>query len=137
MTPIPNRSSSRTSHPRSPKRSAPKTPVPSTASDRARHEVILIGPIRTGKSTLGGILAQRLGLPQVAVDAIRFGYYEQIGYDYDRTRAVSGREGFDGVYRYWKRFELYSVERILAEHADCVVDFGGGHSIYEDDALFE
>jgi shikimate kinase len=98
---------------------------------------VLIGPIGAGKSTLGRLLAQRLALPQVAVDTIRWGYYEQIGYDYEYAGAVSGREGFDGTYRYWKRFELYAVERILAEHADCVIDFGGGHSVYEDGALFE
>jgi hypothetical protein len=25
---------------------------------------------------------------------------------------------------------------MLSEHADCVIDFGAGHSVYEDDQLF-
>jgi tetratricopeptide (TPR) repeat protein len=108
----------------------------SGAGARHRYEIILIGPVDAGKSTVGRLLAQRLGLPQVAVDTIRWDYYAQIGYDEDYVGALSGRHGFEGVYRYWKRFELYATERVLAEHADCVIDFGGGHSVYEDDALF-
>jgi shikimate kinase/tetratricopeptide (TPR) repeat protein len=110
---------------------------PAGPDDRGRHEIVLIGPMGAGKSTLGRVVAQRLGVPQVAVDDVRWDYYEQIGYDYDHVASLSGEHGFEGVYRYWKRFELYAVERILAEHADCVVDFGAGHSVYEDDAFFE
>ena len=105
-------------------------------ADRTRHEILLIGPVNTGKSTLGWHVSQRLGLPRVAVDFVRWGYYEQIGYDYDHADALRG-DAFDPLLRNWKRFELYAVERILAEHADCVIDFGGRHSVYEDDALFE
>ena len=46
------------------------------------------------------------------------------------------REGFLGKYRYWKSFEIHAVERLLAEHRNSVIDFGAGHSVYEDDALF-
>jgi tetratricopeptide (TPR) repeat protein len=98
---------------------------------------VLIGPPGAGKSTLGRVVSQRLGLPQVAVDTIRWDYYEEIGYDYDHAAALSGAHRFEGLYWYWKRFELYAVERILAEHAECVIDFGAGHSVYEDGALLE
>ncbi|GEM_PF-267151 len=109
----------------------------SDGGGKRRQDVILIGPIGTGKSTVGKLLAEGLGLPQVAMDFVRFGYYEEIGYDEDLADEIERREGFAGKYRYWKLFEIDAVERILAEHRDCVIDFGGGHSVYEDDALFE
>ena len=37
---------------------------------------------------------------------------------------------------YWKEFECYSVERLLSEHSNCVIDFGAGHSVYEIDTHF-
>ncbi|MEO8714343.1 MAG: hypothetical protein ABI369_04965, partial [Acetobacteraceae bacterium] len=81
-------------------------PESDDSDERSRSDVILIGPIGTGKSTVGTLLAERLGLPQVAMDFVRFGYYEEIGYDEDLAEAIGRREGFAGTYRYWKRFEI-------------------------------
>jgi adenylate kinase family enzyme len=33
-------------------------------------DIVLIGPVRTGKSTLGHLLVERLGLPQISVDTV-------------------------------------------------------------------
>ena len=44
-------------------------------------DIVLIGPVRAGKSTLGRLLAQRLDLPQVSVDELRWKYHKEIGYD--------------------------------------------------------
>lgn len=98
--------------------------------------VILIGPIGTGKSTLGKLLAERLGRPQLALDEIRWTYYKEIGFDEAVQREIGEREGFAGVYRYWKRFEAHAVARALQDHQHCVLDFGGGHSVYEDATMF-
>jgi alpha-N-arabinofuranosidase len=106
-------------------------------SGKSRSEIILIGPIGAGKSTQGKLLAEKLGLPQRAMDDLRWAYYKEIGYDEELSRQIGEKEGFPGVYRYWKRFEIHAVERLLAEHRDCVIDFGAGHSVYEDEALFE
>ena len=35
-------------------------------------EIILIGPIGAGKSTVGELLAQQLNIPQVSMDDVRF-----------------------------------------------------------------
>jgi shikimate kinase len=40
-----------------------------------RSEIVLIGPVRTGKSTLGRLLAERLFVPQVSLDEVRLKYY--------------------------------------------------------------
>lgn len=99
-------------------------------------DIILIGPIRTGKSTIGKLLAEKLGLPKCSMDELRWGYYKEIHYDEERAQQIKEKEGFLGLYRYWKPFEAYAVERLLSEHRNCVIDFGGGHSVYEDDKLF-
>lgn len=100
-----------------------------------RTEIILIGPVGAGKSTQGELLAQALGLPQCSMDALRWDYYKEIGYDEALERQLREREGFLGVYRYWKPFELHAVERLLSERRDCVIDFGAGHSVFEDEAF--
>lgn len=99
-------------------------------------DIILIGPVSTGKSTIGKLLAQRLGLPQCSMDEFRLTYYKEINYDEDLARQLREKEGFLGIYRYWKPFEAYAVERLLSEHSNCVIDFGAGHSVYEDEELF-
>ncbi|WP_315755062.1 MULTISPECIES: shikimate kinase [unclassified Bradyrhizobium] len=90
-----------------------------------------------GKSTQGKLLATSLGLPQLSMDQVRWDYYREIGYDAERQRAIGENEGFAGIYRYWKPFEAHAVERLLADHHDCVIDFGAGHSVFEDAGLFE
>jgi shikimate kinase len=100
-------------------------------------EIILIGPMRSGKSTQAKLLAEALGLPRCSMDEVRWGYYREIGYDHEKQREIGEKEGFGGIYRYWKPFEAHAVERVLAEHPDCVIDFGAGHSVFEDDTLFE
>jgi shikimate kinase len=101
------------------------------------REVILIGPMGAGKSTQGKLLATALGLPQCSMDEVRWDYYREIGFDDEKQREIVRKQGFGGIYRYWKPFEAHAVERLLADHHDCVIDFGAGHSVFEDGELFE
>lgn len=98
--------------------------------------ILLIGPMSAGKSTIAQCLSARLGLPRFDVDERRWAYYAEAGYDADRAREIVASEGMVGLLRYWKPFEATTVERVLAEQRDCVIDFGAGHSVYEDEALF-
>lgn len=100
-------------------------------------EIILIGPIGAGKSTVGKLLAEKLNIPQIEVDELRAKYYREIGYEEELAKSKHAAEGVWGLYQYWKPFEAHAVERILAEHHNCVIDFGAGHSVYENDELFE
>src|SRR4051812_30428261 len=104
---------------------------------RQISDIILIGPIGTGKSTVGKLLAEKLGIPQRSMDDVRFGYYKEINYDEEVARQIREIEGFEALYRYWKPFEAYAVERILSETGNGVIDFGAGHSVYEDEDLFK
>jgi hypothetical protein len=98
--------------------------------------VVIIGPVSVGKSTVAGLLADRLGWPKVSMDTECAVYYAEISFD----RAVSDRrqqtDGVKAAYQYGKPFEAYAVERILADHKHAVIDLGGGHSVQEDPMLF-
>jgi shikimate kinase len=91
-----------------------------------RADIILIGPIRSGKSTLGRLLAEKLGVPQVSLDEFCWDYYQEIGFD----PAAEDAHGPDGMIA--SRFNAYAVERLLQDHSGCVIDLGAGHSVYRD-----
>ncbi len=99
-------------------------------------DIILIGPIGTGKSTQGKLLSKALKLPQCPMDEFRWDYYAEIGYDKEFADKLANKVGFWAMYMYWKEFECYAVQRLLAEHSGCVIDFGAGHSVYEIDSHF-
>lgn len=99
--------------------------------------IILIGPMSAGKSTIAKLLAEKLNLPRYEVDENRWEYYNEIGYDKAvASQIAKSDQGMLGLLRYWKPFEAHSVERVLADHPNCVIDFGAGHSVYEDEELF-
>ncbi|MFN8417741.1 MAG: shikimate kinase [Anaerolineae bacterium] len=100
--------------------------------------IILIGPVSAGKSTVAALLADKLHMPHVSIDDVRWGYYAEIGYDNaEASRIANSDEGMLGLLRYWKPFEAYAVERVLPDHPNSVIDFGAGHSFYDDEALFD
>jgi shikimate kinase len=101
-----------------------------------KSEIILIGPIGSGKSTVAELISMKTGLPRRSMDELRWKYYDEIGYDRDLARHHYNREGCWGIYRYWKPFEAYAVKRLLSEFDNCVFDLGAGNTVYEDERLF-
>jgi len=112
-------------------------PKPRNISLATKFEIILIGPVGSGKSTIAALLSKRLGLPRHSMDEVRWKYYDEIGYDWGVAKESHIQGGFWGLYHYWKPFEAYAVKRLLGDFRDCIFDFGGGNSVYEDDGLFE
>ena len=99
--------------------------------------IILIGPMSVGKSTLAKKLAKKLGVPRIELDEVRQRFNIEIGYDEKLASEIVGNEGMVGLINYWKPFDAHTVERALKEYKNCVMDFGAGHSVYEDPELFQ
>jgi shikimate kinase len=98
--------------------------------------IILIGPLGAGKTTVGHLLAEKLGLPFCSVDEVRSEYYQKVGYDKAfASQMAASDQGLQGVLRYSKPFEAEMVEQVLADHSG-ILDFGASNSVYEDQALF-
>jgi shikimate kinase len=97
--------------------------------------IILIGPIGTGKSTLADIISTKLSYPRCCVDDVRWDYYQKLGYSKEKEQALRA-VSFEEVYKYWKPFEAQTIIQILKDYQNHVIDFGGGHSVYEDEQLF-
>ena len=98
--------------------------------------IVLIGPMCAGKSSTAKILAERLGRQYVDLDELRWAYYRELD-AYEELVALlkSGEIGLLEQYNYWKPFEAHAVERVVPEYPNCVLDFGAGHGVYEDEAL--
>jgi shikimate kinase len=99
--------------------------------------IILIGPLGAGKTTVGRLLAEKLGLSQCSLDDVRWGYFEEIGYDKGLAAKIA-QSAWDFRERlsYSKPFEVHAIERVLADHSHSVIDFGASNSVYEDQAQF-
>jgi shikimate kinase len=94
-----------------------------------RSEIVLIGPIRAGKSTIAAILAERLGVPQVSLDELCRDYFQEL------DSGEQNRRGPDGMIAW--RYNAHAVKRMLWDHHDCVFDLGAGHSVYREPEALE
>lgn len=95
--------------------------------------IVLIGPSKAGKTTVSQLLGQRLNMPVVQLDDLRWDYYAEVGYDAQKAAEIRAEKGLHGVAAYWKLFDLHAVQRVLADYPqNTVIAFGAGHSYYED-----
>lgn len=99
-------------------------------------DVVLIGPLAVGKTTVGAALAARLGQPQVSMDDVRSDFYDELGYDAVEAerRFTAGRTIPDKL-AYGRPFEVHAVERLMAATTRGVVDFGASNSVFDDEQM--
>ncbi len=88
--------------------------------------IIIIGPVAVGKSTVSIQLANLIGMPVVKIDEYRLAYYRELGYDDEFKTRILEEEGWSGVMHYWKVFDAYSVERFVQDFPGHILDMGGG-----------
>lgn len=96
------------------------------------QSIVLIGPVNAGKSTVGRLLAQRLELPRVSLDVTIWSYVERLGYDRAEGDRLWKDRGLEAFEQYYLSFFTDGVMALLADRPVGVIDFGAGHSIYDD-----
>jgi len=57
-------------------------------------DIILIGAMGVGKSTVAKLLASKLDLPQVSMDELRWKYYKEKDWREERQENIRDKEGF-------------------------------------------
>ena len=91
-------------------------------SDILKNSIIIIGPMGSGKSTIANLLREKTNMPRISLDD-----REQLSRLYDQ------QHNFDN----FKEFEFYLTGMVLTNLKEpTIIDFGAGHSIYEDTMLF-
>lgn len=108
-----------------------------TQLDKRSTEIFLLGPVGVGKTTVGRNLSLILNIPQVSSDGLRKRYYGEIGYSRQEEIRIEKTRGNEGVLDYWKRFDVHAIKRLLEDYHNCVVDFGAGQTIFEDEIELE
>jgi shikimate kinase len=100
--------------------------------------IILIGPVRTGKTTLADQLGKALGLPRQSLDERRWTYYGEAGFDFAYNQKLEEEKRWNERRLYWSRHDPYAIRRFLQEYGeDHILDFGGSHSLHEEDTQLE
>lgn len=90
--------------------------LPSEIKD---NTIILIGPMGTGKSTIAKLLVDKLENVQ--------------GFSVDSRSQFETMYKKEKRFRSFKNFEFVLTGNILSSlKSPCIIDFGAGHSIYED-----
>ena len=91
-------------------------------SNILENSIILIGPMGSGKSTIASLLCRKLNMPHVSLD--------------NRSQLASL---YEQRYNFanFKDFEFYLTGTVLTNLSEpTIIDFGAGHSVYEDVSLF-
>lgn len=87
-----------------------------------KNSILMIGPMGIGKSTISNLISSLLNIPIISLD--------------DRQKLVtyySKRKEFSN----FKDFEFFLTSSVLTELKEStIIDFGAGHSIYENPIMF-
>jgi shikimate kinase len=94
--------------------------------------IILIGPMKCGKSTVGKLLAEQLNQPFVSLDVLERHYSQAVGFDDHVAVALKKTQGDLAWYGYRRDFFDEAVIRFLKDYTSGVLELGGGHPILPD-----
>ncbi len=104
--------------------------------EQFRAEVLEILPEDYASISIGLFLEEAV----VIADVIYSPHAEmlsELGYDPDAAQKLFDMDGAASLWCFWKAFDPYSVERILADHPGYVIDMGGGSTVHEHDDQLE
>ena len=90
------------------------------------ESIILIGPSGTGKSTVAEELRKKTGMKRLCLDVIA-----------NRARDTGFMNNFKNADEFNSYMISKSLERVKKDGSYGIVDFGAGHSVYDDQEIFE
>lgn len=90
-----------------------------------KDSILLIGPSGAGKSTIAEILSKKLNLPRLCLDRIA-----------NQDRESGFRSSFKSPDEYSAFMIKRAIENAKKTGMTGIVDFGAGHSVYEDLEIF-
>jgi shikimate kinase len=94
--------------------------------------IILIGPSGAGKSTVSKLLSEKLKLPTLELDELRWAYHDEIGYDKELASRIRNEQGFVALVAYWEKFTIYALERLLQDYpAGHIISTGAGAVVFD------
>ncbi|MBL4772551.1 MAG: hypothetical protein JKX98_02780 [Alcanivoracaceae bacterium] len=99
--------------------------------------IIIIGPFGAGKSTQGKLVAKALNKQSLSLDTVANDYYEANGFGPSKLQKAKKEKGFLTAYQLLEPSLAYAAQQVVKDYTDCVIDFGAGHSSYEDESLFK
>jgi shikimate kinase len=90
--------------------------------------LVLVGPAGAGKSTVGALVAHRIGVPFVDVDEVAGPWYAEVGWGLERLTARAAEVGRLAAEREWEPARVHALERVVTAHPVTVVALGAGHT---------
>ena len=99
--------------------------------------VVIIGPVGVGKSTQGALVAEAINKQSLSLDTIANDYYEANGFSMAYYQKAKKEQGLLEAYRQWWPSLAYAAQQVVNDYPGHVIDFGAGHSHYDDEKLFE
>jgi hypothetical protein len=103
-----------------------------------RKEIILIGPLCSGKSSVALFLAEKLNILNYPIDRIKWYYRFKNGYNLSKGTKILRNQGFMALLEYSEPFFcLKEIEISLNEFRGGVFDFGASHSYFTDNDLLK
>ena len=91
--------------------------------------IILIGPLKAGKTTVGRLLAENLGCPFCPLDIYEHRYAREVGYKEQLAEQIRAEQGVYAWYEYRRKHFDHVVIRFLQDQNSAVLELGGGHPI--------
>ena len=95
------------------------------------NSIIILGPMDVGKTTLASSLANTLNKPRCSLDEIQWSYLAETDFDHKKVKALL-RTDLEMFRLYADPYMVDVVERAILEHPGHIIDFGGGHTAFDD-----
>jgi energy-coupling factor transporter ATP-binding protein EcfA2 len=97
--------------------------------------LILIGPTKSGKTTVAKLLCAQTGLPRRSAHDIQFEKYAAQGYDQKKASDIWTEQGDQGYERYMQPFYALAVRSLLNQPGEAIIDLESEYVAFEDAAL--